>query len=435
MEFSDGEKQHVLKGADVTDKKPLPFPLARTVAIQGKTGPLEKGKHEIEIAVEATPFGTLAFKVNDAIEEKKDRPVSVPYNKEDNYSHKIVRQRLRFLEDFAGVKPKHLTQASFDPSITQGNIENFVGVAQVPIGLAGPLKVNASTRRGTSVPSPPPRGRWSPPPAASRCQPVGRRHLHVVLHAMQRARCNLRLGALGAGFSVGPPAPAADRRACRYHLARRQAAAHRIYLASISPTSLQLLHRDGAGRHCWARHLHACVDPRAVKTSAASTLSPNLSTYRMPRRSHLNTRGKRVSPRPPSRARRCAQNMRVDPGRCTTTPASPTSAPFCQRRQQQRRPLAHAIPRCHRTGQAAHVSSRRRDAYTEVKRGRPHISITLPSLIIATPAAASALPTQRDAWRSGFGLQGQGQKLAEIIAVTVLPATVAGRAITRRLGV
>src|SRR4029079_1795992 len=40
MEFSEGEKQHVLKGADVSEKKPLPFPLARTVAIQAKNGAL-----------------------------------------------------------------------------------------------------------------------------------------------------------------------------------------------------------------------------------------------------------------------------------------------------------------------------------------------------------------------------------------------------------
>ena len=148
MEFSDGEKQHVLKGADVSEKKPLPFPLARTVAISAKNGALEKGKHEIEIAVEATPFGSLAFKVTDAIEDKKEKPVAVPYDKEDNYSHKIVRQRLRFLEEFSGLKPKHITQASYDPSVTQGNIENFVGVAQVPIGLAGPLKVHGEHAQG-----------------------------------------------------------------------------------------------------------------------------------------------------------------------------------------------------------------------------------------------------------------------------------------------
>jgi hydroxymethylglutaryl-CoA reductase (NADPH) len=37
---------------------------------------------------------------------------------------------------------------SFDPAIAAGNIEQFVGVAQVPIGLAGPLLVNGEHAHG-----------------------------------------------------------------------------------------------------------------------------------------------------------------------------------------------------------------------------------------------------------------------------------------------
>src|SRR5687767_14673433 len=74
LEFSDGDKQHTLKAPDVSTSKPLPFPLARTVAISAQNGALDKGKHDIEIAFEATPFGELAFKVSDAIEDKKQKP-------------------------------------------------------------------------------------------------------------------------------------------------------------------------------------------------------------------------------------------------------------------------------------------------------------------------------------------------------------------------
>src|SRR6185436_17779464 len=42
----------------------------------------------------------------------------------------------------------HIDNYSFDPAITRGNIENFTGVAQVPIGLAGPLKVNGEHAQG-----------------------------------------------------------------------------------------------------------------------------------------------------------------------------------------------------------------------------------------------------------------------------------------------
>ena len=32
-------------------------------------------------------------------------------------------------------------RCSFDPAVASGNVESFVGVAQVPVGLAGPLLV------------------------------------------------------------------------------------------------------------------------------------------------------------------------------------------------------------------------------------------------------------------------------------------------------
>ena len=39
-------------------------------------------------------------------------------------------------------------ETSFDPTILRGNVEHFVGVAQVPIGLAGPLLVDGEHAQG-----------------------------------------------------------------------------------------------------------------------------------------------------------------------------------------------------------------------------------------------------------------------------------------------
>ena len=43
---------------------------------------------------------------------------------------------------------EHVSHYSADPASMAGNVEHFVGVAQVPIGVAGPLLVNGEHARG-----------------------------------------------------------------------------------------------------------------------------------------------------------------------------------------------------------------------------------------------------------------------------------------------
>ena len=66
----------------------------------------------------------------------------------DDYTRDMANQRLAFAEEQSGIKTSHLGQYSFDPAILPGNIEHFTGVAQVPIGLAGPLLVNGEHAKG-----------------------------------------------------------------------------------------------------------------------------------------------------------------------------------------------------------------------------------------------------------------------------------------------
>ena len=65
-----------------------------------------------------------------------------------DYSREMAEKRLAFVEDFTGVKTHHLRQYSFDPAILPGNIEHFSGVAQIPIGFAGPLLMNGEHAKG-----------------------------------------------------------------------------------------------------------------------------------------------------------------------------------------------------------------------------------------------------------------------------------------------
>jgi hydroxymethylglutaryl-CoA reductase (NADPH) len=79
--------------------------------------------------------------------EHHDR-TPVPRDREDDHSRAAAEARLTFLRDRTGAALEHVGAFSFDPAVTQGNIEHFTGVAQVPIGVAGPLLVNGEHARG-----------------------------------------------------------------------------------------------------------------------------------------------------------------------------------------------------------------------------------------------------------------------------------------------
>src|SRR3954451_17875187 len=72
----------------------------------------------------------------------------IPRNRDDDYRPEAAEARQDFLRDRTGVELEHVPHYSFDPQLTAGNVEQFVGVAQVPIGLAGPLRVNGEHAQG-----------------------------------------------------------------------------------------------------------------------------------------------------------------------------------------------------------------------------------------------------------------------------------------------
>src|SRR5689334_18780970 len=72
----------------------------------------------------------------------------IPRSRANDYTREMTEARRQFLKEQTGKELKHTGQYSFDPSILPGNIEHFIGVAQVPIGVAGPLVVNGEYARG-----------------------------------------------------------------------------------------------------------------------------------------------------------------------------------------------------------------------------------------------------------------------------------------------
>ena len=72
----------------------------------------------------------------------------IPRSKENDYTREAAEARRNFAKEQTKAELIHVGQFSFEPSILLGNIENFIGAAQVPIGLAGPLLVNGEYAKG-----------------------------------------------------------------------------------------------------------------------------------------------------------------------------------------------------------------------------------------------------------------------------------------------
>ncbi|HIA36366.1 MAG TPA: hydroxymethylglutaryl-CoA reductase, partial [Flavobacteriales bacterium] len=145
LDLGDG---NLIKATDITKDSPIIFPLKKILDIVVTTDSLPIGKHEIEIAFNATPFGNLKLKVDDSIVDEKSEIIRIPRSQENDYGDDIINERQNYIEKTTNTKLEHIRKYSFDPKALQGNIENFTGVAQIPIGFAGPITINGEHAKG-----------------------------------------------------------------------------------------------------------------------------------------------------------------------------------------------------------------------------------------------------------------------------------------------
>ena len=157
LEFGDGR---VLRAGDVSPERPAPIAPRQPAWLSARAGPLDARVHELALTLELTPFGRVEIHARDAVggtpAPAEPMPAPPPAREAAPYTDRVphdhdpaldygaerVAERQRYVEAHTGVRPHHIAHYSFDPAITRGNIENFTGVAQIPLGFAGPLRIN-----------------------------------------------------------------------------------------------------------------------------------------------------------------------------------------------------------------------------------------------------------------------------------------------------
>ncbi|HYO16085.1 MAG TPA: hydroxymethylglutaryl-CoA reductase [Thermoanaerobaculia bacterium] len=423
-----------MSATQVTPSSAVSFPLAKVVNIHVRTDQLEKGQHEIALAFETTPFGSLSFKVKDAIAEKVKR-LSVPYDKDDNYSPQIIKARQKFVEEFSGHKLEHIDKFSFDPAVTQGNIENFTGVAQVPIGFAGPLKVNGEHAQGEFI-IPLATAEGTLVASYNRGMKVlnlsGGVTCTVVGDSMQRAPVfvfdNARQGRDFVQW-VDENLPK-----IREEAEATSSVAKLTYIDRYLSNKMVFLRfnyttGDAAGQNMVGRATFAACS-WILENYAPGVphfyLESNFATDK--KSSQINvmrTRGKRVTAEATIPRDVLIQHMRVDPETLHYHAGIANVGAFISGANNNGCHSPNGITAMFiATGQdVANVSeSSAGIVYTELTPERDlYISITIPSLIVATHGGGTGLATQRECLEIlGCAGKGKVKKLAEIVAGVVL---------------
>ncbi|MCK4533014.1 PilZ domain-containing protein [bacterium] len=94
-------------------------------------------RRKAAVAIEFTP------------RRKFDRRTNIiPKGKDKNYKREFIDMRRDWLSKKTNAGLYHIGQYSEQAENMKGNIENLIGVCQVPLGIAGPLKINGQFAKG-----------------------------------------------------------------------------------------------------------------------------------------------------------------------------------------------------------------------------------------------------------------------------------------------
>lgn len=423
-----------LQGSEISEGNPVDFPLRSLVSIHVPHVSLEEGKHEIALDFEAQPFGRLSFKVKDTITSEPEKRTKIPYDKDKDYSAEAVKARQDFISEYSGVSLQHIDKPSFDPSVTQGNIENFSGVAQVPLGFAGPIHVVGEAAQGEFlVPLATTEGTL----VASYNRGIKVLNLSggvtstVVQDCMQRAPVFVFANAREArdfGYWVD-----ANMEEIRDHAEATTSVGKLLYIDRFLSNKFCFLRfnystGDAAGQNMVGRATFAACSWVLEQHDNIRHfyLESNFATDKKGSQVNvMRTRGKRVTAECTVPRDVLIHHMRVDPETLAYHAGIANVGAFLSGANNNGCHSPNAITAMFiATGQdVANVAESSAGVlYTEVTAdGDLYISLTIPSLIVATYGGGVGLPTQRECLEI-MGCWGRGKvnKFAEIIAGVAL---------------
>jgi hydroxymethylglutaryl-CoA reductase (NADPH) len=419
----------------ISEQSPLPFPLRQSIDVIATDQALPLGKHELEIAFDSKPFGKLTLQVNDAVSAQTEEKPSIPRDSADDYAAEIIGERQRFIERFTGVELEHVGKFSFDPHIATGNCENFTGVAQIPIGFAGPMLIDGEHAKGEFV----------VPIATTEGTLIASYNRGMkVLNASGGVKCTVVADAM----QRAPVFVFADAREARDFVGWLQQNFPQIRVAGESTSRvarLESIEPYQSNKFVFVRFNYTTGDAAGQNmvskaTFAASTwilenydgsierfyLEGNLATDKKASQvNSLRTRGKRVTAEAIVKRDLMIDRMRVEPEVLVRHGHIANIGSMLAGANNNGLHAANAIAAIFiATGQDVGnvAESSTGLVYPEVTpEGDLYLSITLPSLIVATHGGGTGLATQRECLRL-LGCEGRGSvnKLAEIIAATVL---------------
>lgn len=82
-------------------------------------------------------------------QEHREKIIRVPHDARKNYDRSFVVERRKWLEDLTKSRLTNISSDCYESMELRGNIENFIGSAQIPIGIVGPLKIDGQYAKGT----------------------------------------------------------------------------------------------------------------------------------------------------------------------------------------------------------------------------------------------------------------------------------------------